>query len=47
MDVFFNHLKSIAPQLSPVQCWCQILSVAMKKYLQGAILRPPDNLIWE
>jgi hypothetical protein len=44
---FFNHLKAIAPQLTPVQCWYRILSEAMKKYLQGTILRPPDGLIWE
>ncbi|NOR80230.1 MAG: transposase [Methyloprofundus sp.] len=43
---FFNHLKAIAPQLTPLQCWYQILSEAMKKYLQGTILRPPDNLVW-
>ena len=43
---FFNDLKAIAPQLIPLQCWYRILSEAMKKYLQGTILRPPDNLIW-
>jgi len=43
---FFNYLKSIAPQLTPVQCWYRILSEAMKKYLQGTILRPPDGLVW-
>jgi hypothetical protein len=43
---FFNHLKAIAPQLTPVQCWYRILSEAMKKYLQGTILRPPDGLLW-
>ena len=42
---FFNQLKTIAPQLTPLQCWYRILSEAMKKYLQGAILRPPDGLI--
>ena len=40
---FFNALKVIAPQLSISQVWCRILSEAMKKYLNGAILRPPDN----
>jgi hypothetical protein len=38
---FFNGLKAIAPQLAPLQCWCRILSEAMKKYLQGALLNPP------
>jgi len=39
---FFDDLKAIAPQLTPLQCWYRILSEAMKKYLQGAILKPPD-----
>jgi hypothetical protein len=42
---FFNELKVIAPQLTPLQCWYRILSEAMKKYLQGAILKPPDLTI--
>ena len=39
---FFNDLKAIAPQLTPLQCWYRILSEAMKKYLRGALLKPPD-----
>ena len=39
---FFNTLKAIAPQLRVAQVWCRILSEAMKKYLGGMILRPPD-----
>ncbi len=39
---FFDELKAIAPQLTPLQCWYRILSEAMKKYLQGALLKPPD-----
>jgi hypothetical protein len=39
---FFIALKASAPQLTPLQCWYRILSEAMKKYLQGALLRPPD-----
>ena len=39
---FFDDLKAIAPQLTPLQCWCRILSEAMKKYLRGALLKPPD-----
>ncbi len=39
----FNSLKAIAPQLSVAQVWCRILSEAMKKYLGGAILQPPDD----
>ena len=41
---FFNRLKAIAPQLSIAQVWCRILSEAMKKYLGGMILRPPDEV---
>ena len=39
---FFDELKAIAPQLTPLQCWYRILSAAMKKYLKGAVLKPPD-----
>ena len=39
---FFDELKAIAPQLTPLQCWYRILSEAMKKYLKGALLKPPD-----
>jgi hypothetical protein len=28
--------------LTPLQCWYRILSEAMKKYLKGALLKPPD-----
>ena len=44
MARFFSQLKLIAPQLSPIQCWCRILSEAMKKYLNGRQLHPPDLL---
>ncbi|WP_347987714.1 transposase [Methylomonas sp. AM2-LC] len=39
---FFAVLKTNAPQLTPLQCWYRILSEALKKYLQGTLLRPPD-----
>jgi hypothetical protein len=39
---FFNGLKANAPQLSDLECWCRILSEAMKKYLNGRILEPPN-----
>jgi Transposase DDE domain group 1 len=39
---FFIALKASAPQLTPLQCWYRILSEAMKKYLHGTLLRPPD-----
>lgn len=43
IQLFFNALKAIAPQLSVRQVWCRILSEAMKKYLGGMMLRPPDD----
>ncbi len=43
---FFNQLKAIAPQLTPLQCWYHILTEAMKKYLQGDCLQPPDCAIY-
>jgi hypothetical protein len=43
---FFNQLKVIAPQLSPIHCWYRILSEAMKKYLGGVILKPPDGITY-
>jgi hypothetical protein len=39
---FFIELKASAPQLTPLQCWYRILSEAMKKYLNGVLLKPPD-----
>ncbi len=39
---FFDELKAIAPQLTPLQYWYRILSEAMKKYLKSAVLKPPD-----
>ena len=44
---FFDQLKTIAPQLTPIQCWCRILSEAMKKYVHGALLKPPNCLVSE
>lgn len=40
---FFNDLKAIATQLTDAERWCRILSEAMKKYLGGALLKPPDD----
>lgn len=45
MQQFFNELKANAPQLDALECWCRILSEAMKKYLNGRILRPPKLAI--
>ena len=44
---FFDELKAIAPQLTPLQCWYRILSEPMKKYLKGALLKPPDLMACE
>ena len=41
---FFAGLKSIAPQLTPIECWYRILSEAMKKYLNGRQLHPPNQI---
>ncbi len=43
---FFNQLKVIALQLSPIHCWYRILSEAMKKYLNGGILKPLGALTY-
>ncbi len=43
IQAFFNTLKAIAPQLTSAERWCRILSEAMKKYLGGSLLRPPDD----
>ena len=42
---FFDELKTNAPQLTELDCWCRILSEAMKKYLGGRILRPPRSAL--
>ncbi len=42
ITLFFNQLKAIAPQLTSIQCWHRILSEAMKKYLGGRLLQPPE-----
>jgi hypothetical protein len=44
---FFDELKAIAPQLTPLQCWYRILSEAMKKYLKGVVLKPPNLISYE
>jgi len=42
MSRFFSRLKRIAPQLSPIECWYHILSEAVKVFLNGRQLHPPD-----
>jgi len=41
---FFKTLRQTAEQLTPLQCWCRILSRALVKYLRGRELRPPAPL---
>jgi hypothetical protein len=41
---FFDNLKAIAPQLTPMACRYRILIEAMKKYLNGMILKPPEQV---
>jgi hypothetical protein len=43
IQAFFNQLKMNAPQLTAIECWCRILSEAMKKYLDNRLLKPPDG----
>lgn len=40
---FFDRLKHTAPQLTPIECWCRILSEAVKKFLKGRQLYPPGS----
>ena len=39
---FFKTLQANAEQLTSVERWCHILSLAFIKYLRGKILKPPD-----
>jgi Transposase DDE domain group 1 len=41
---FFKELRSTAEQLTPIQRWYRILSLALVKYLKGHQLQPPDCL---
>jgi hypothetical protein len=43
IQAFFKRLTTNAPQLNPAERWSRILSEAMKKYLGGLILKPPDG----
>lgn len=41
---FFKALRSAAEQLTTIQRWNRILSLALVKYLKGHQLQPPDIL---
>lgn len=41
---FFKELRSTAEQLTTIQRWYRILSLALVKYLKGRQLQPPDSL---
>lgn len=41
ISAFFKQLRSTAEQLTAVQRWCRILSLALVKYLHGRQLQPP------
>lgn len=41
LSAFFKQLRSTAEQLTAVQRWCRILSLALVKYLHGRQLQPP------
>lgn len=44
MAAFFRELRATAEQLTAIQRWCRILSMALVKYLHGRQLQPPDCL---
>lgn len=44
MAAFFKELRSTAEQLTSIQRWCRILSLALVKYLRGRLLTPPPWL---
>ena len=41
---FLARLRQTAEQLDPVQRWYRILSEALKRYLKGRQLDPPQRL---
>jgi len=41
---FFKELRSTAEQLTTIQRWYRIVSLALVKYLKGCQLQPPDCL---
>lgn len=41
---FFKALRSTAEQLTTIQRWYRIWSLALVKYLKGRQLQPPDHL---
>jgi hypothetical protein len=42
---FFKELRATAEQLTSIQRWCRILSLALVKYLRGRQLHPPPYLL--
>ena len=42
---FFKQLRATAEQLTSLQRWCRILSLALVKYLRGQPLHPPPYLL--
>lgn len=44
MAAFVKGLRSTAEQLTSIQRWCRILSLALVKYLKGRQLAPPPWL---
>jgi hypothetical protein len=41
ISAFFKQLRSTAEQLTSIQRWCRILSLALIKYLRGREVQPP------
>ena len=44
LAAFLHGLRLTAEQLTPTQRWYRILSRAMRKYLHGRQLQPPEPL---
>jgi hypothetical protein len=44
ITAFFKMLRTTAEQLTALQRWCRILSLALVKYLRGRELKPPNCL---
>jgi hypothetical protein len=44
LAAFLHGLRLTAERLTPTQRWYRILSRAMRKYLHGRQLQPPDPL---
>jgi hypothetical protein len=42
---FLGALSNAAEQLTPTQRWYRILSHALRHFLRGRVLKPPERLV--